>query len=229
MFYEPYRPRRRTSCLGRLFRVALILAILWVALMLVTRLPLSINLPNFEDGFSLDGLLSSGYTHVLLLGADNEEGRGRTDTMIVASLGGGDIKLTSIMRDTLVDIDGYGKHKINAAYRLGGEQLRDAHDQSGVRPEHHEVRGDRFRGVFRPDRQHWRRAGERVQGGDEGGQQGAGRHVEAFGRWQAHRLSHDLWRGHAAHRPAGAGLLAHPEDRLRLRAPPAGSAPCWRR
>lgn len=117
MYYEPYRPRRRPSCIGRLFRIALLLAILWVVLMLITNLPIS------NGGFSLDGLFSSGYNNILLLGADNEEGRGRTDTIIVASLGSGEIKLTSIMRDTLVNLDGYGQNKINAAYRLGGEQL----------------------------------------------------------------------------------------------------------
>ncbi len=123
MYYEPYRPRRRPSCLGRLFRIALILAILWAVLSLVARLPISVNLPFINGKVSLDGLFSSGYTNVLLLGADNEDGRGRTDTIIVASLGDGALKLTSIMRDTLVNIPGYGKHKINAAYRLGGEQL----------------------------------------------------------------------------------------------------------
>lgn len=117
MYYEPYRPKRRVSCIGRLFRIALLLAVLWVVLMLITNLPISIG------GFSLDGLFSSGYNNILLLGADNEEGRGRTDTIIVASLGSGEIKLTSIMRDTLVNLDGYGQNKINAAYRLGGEQL----------------------------------------------------------------------------------------------------------
>ena len=117
MYYEPYRPKRRPSCIGRLFRIALILAILWVVLMLVINLPISIG------GFSLDGVFSSGNDNILLMGADNEEGRGRTDTIIVASLGGGKIKLTSIMRDTYVNLEGYGQNKINAAYRLGGEKL----------------------------------------------------------------------------------------------------------
>ncbi len=120
MYYEPYRPRRRPSCLGRLFRIALLLAILWALLMLVARLPLSIDLPG---GLSLDRLFLVGRTDILLLGTDNEAGRGRTDSILVASVGSGGIKLTSIMRDTLVNIEGYGKHKINAAYRLGGEQL----------------------------------------------------------------------------------------------------------
>jgi LCP family protein required for cell wall assembly len=122
MYYEPYRPKRRPSCLGRLFRIALILAVLWAVMLLVTRLPLSFNLPLVNGTVSLDGLLPSGYTDILLLGADNEVGRGRTDTIIVASIGKGEIKLTSIMRDTLVNIEGYGKHKINAAYRFGGEK-----------------------------------------------------------------------------------------------------------
>ena len=68
MYYEPYRPRRRTSCIGRLFRIALILAVLWVLLLLVTNLPISIG------GFSLDALFSSGYNNILLLGMDNEVG-----------------------------------------------------------------------------------------------------------------------------------------------------------
>jgi LCP family protein required for cell wall assembly len=122
MYYEPYRPRRRPSCLGRLFRIALILAILWAVLTVIANLPVSIDLP-FADGLKLDGLFSSGPTSILLLGADNEQGRGRTDSIIVATVGRGEIKLTSILRDTLVNIEGYGQHKINAAYRLGGEQV----------------------------------------------------------------------------------------------------------
>ncbi len=120
MYYEPYRPRRRTSCLGRLFRIALILAILWAVLLLLTRLPFSINLPELPSGIPL---IPSGYTHVLLLGTDNEEDRGRTDTIIIASIAKDGVKLTSILRDTLVNIEGYGKNKINAAYRFGGEKL----------------------------------------------------------------------------------------------------------
>jgi LCP family protein required for cell wall assembly len=131
MYYEPYRPRKRPGCLRRLFRIALILAVLWAAFTLVSGLPLSINL-FFEiqlpglfggDNLAVNKSLPSGYTNILLLGTDNEAGRGRTDTMIVASIKGGAVKLTSIMRDTFVDMGAYGRQKINAAYRLGGEQL----------------------------------------------------------------------------------------------------------
>jgi LCP family protein required for cell wall assembly len=123
MYYEPYRPRRRPSCLGRLFRIALILAILWAVLTVIASLPISIDLPFSSGSLKLDGLFTSGSNSILLLGADNEQGRGRTDTIIVATLGSGEVKLTSILRDTMVNIEGYGQHKINAAYRLGGEQL----------------------------------------------------------------------------------------------------------
>lgn len=123
MYYEPYRPRRRPSCLGRLFRIALILALAWVAFMLITSLPISIQLPFGGGRLSLNELRPSGSTSILLLGADNEAERGRTDTIIVATIGGGSVKLTSILRDTLVDMGDYGRHKINAAYRLGGEKL----------------------------------------------------------------------------------------------------------
>jgi LCP family protein required for cell wall assembly len=123
MYYEPYRPRRRPSCLGRLFRLSLILLVLWAVFTLITNLPAGIKLPFFDGDLSLNDLLPSGYTNILLLGEDNEDGRGRTDTIMVATIGGGEIKLTSIMRDTLVDLGDYGRQKINAAYRLGGETL----------------------------------------------------------------------------------------------------------
>lgn len=35
----------------------------------------------------------------------------------------GTYKLTSIMRDSYVDIPGHGSHKINQAFRLGGPEL----------------------------------------------------------------------------------------------------------
>lgn len=69
--------------------------------------------------------LPGGWTHVLLLGVDpSSEGVSRTDSMMIASISsGGSVKLTSIMRDTLVDIEGHGQHKINAAYAFGGPSL----------------------------------------------------------------------------------------------------------
>lgn len=84
---------------------------------------------HIEDGdLSISTELGSGWRNVLLMGNDSRslDDNGRTDTMIIASINQqtGEIKLTSIMRDTLVRIPGKSKkNKINAAYRYGGPNL----------------------------------------------------------------------------------------------------------
>lgn len=50
-------------------------------------------------------------------------GRGRTDTIMLLHTGDGPTVLMSIPRDSLVDIPGYGRTKINAAYAYGGPKL----------------------------------------------------------------------------------------------------------
>ena len=69
----------------------------------------------------------SDVLNVLLLGTDrrSDKGYGLADTMIIASVNpaAGSVKLTSIMRDTWVEIDGHGSEKINAANKFGGPEL----------------------------------------------------------------------------------------------------------
>jgi LCP family protein required for cell wall assembly len=50
-------------------------------------------------------------------------GRGRTDTIMMLHTGSGPSVLMSIPRDSLVEIPGYGRTKINAAYAYGGPKL----------------------------------------------------------------------------------------------------------
>ncbi|RDU35516.1 LytR family transcriptional regulator [Neobacillus piezotolerans] len=67
-----------------------------------------------------------GGTNILLLGIDKDGGRNsRSDSIMIAhyNQGKGTYKLTSIMRDSYVDIPGHGKHKINAAFAMGGPEL----------------------------------------------------------------------------------------------------------
>lgn len=67
-----------------------------------------------------------GGTNILLLGIDKDGGRNsRSDSIMIAhyNQGKGTYKLTSIMRDSYVDIPGHGKHKINAAFAIGGPEL----------------------------------------------------------------------------------------------------------
>lgn len=69
-----------------------------------------------------------GIINILLLGEeaiDSGSGRGRTDLMIIATMNTKDktMKLTSLMRDMLVQIPGYEDNKLNAAYEIGGVPL----------------------------------------------------------------------------------------------------------
>ena len=63
--------------------------------------------------------------NILLLGVDRLTGSQRSDTIIVASIGYSSLSLTSIMRDTIVNIPGHGSTKVNAAYAYGGPEPRD--------------------------------------------------------------------------------------------------------
>lgn len=67
-----------------------------------------------------------GLTNILLLGSDaREKEKARADTIMIAHYNEdkGTFKLTSIMRDTYVDIPGHDKNRINSAFALGGPEL----------------------------------------------------------------------------------------------------------
>ncbi len=64
--------------------------------------------------------------NILLAGEEAiGDDRGRTDSIMIATLNMKDkrVRLTSIMRDSYVQIPGYSDNKINAAYHNGGIQL----------------------------------------------------------------------------------------------------------
>lgn len=69
----------------------------------------------------------NGISNILLLGTDGrpEESAFRTDSMIILTIDNNnkDIKLTSLARDTYVEIPGKGKGKLNTAYFWGKEDL----------------------------------------------------------------------------------------------------------
>lgn len=79
--------------------------------------------PNEEVDYGME----SDIVNVLLVGVDTrgEFNDSRTDSIIIASIDPSSkkVKLTSIMRDTYVDIPGKGYNKINAAFELGGVEL----------------------------------------------------------------------------------------------------------
>lgn len=85
---------------------------------------------NYEElGISGELVLDApkGITNIALFGIDarNESFRGLSDSIMVISIDSvhNDIKIISVMRDSLVEVEGYGHQKINAAYNLGGAPL----------------------------------------------------------------------------------------------------------
>ena len=138
MYYDTYRKkdrnrrrrRERTGCLGWLMRallklLAAVLVLALVAAGLLYAMPVSLmNVEPADMNLSPTDGLPGSRVNILLLGLDFlSEGQQRSDAMIIASIGYDGVRLTSVMRDTMVDIPGYGRHKLNSAYTLGGAEL----------------------------------------------------------------------------------------------------------
>nr|WP_300005696.1 LCP family protein [Tissierella sp.] len=89
----------------------------------------SVEIPRDDEelGIKEDVFEHKDVLNIALFGLDEPEAvnGGRSDTIIVASLDKvhKKIKLTSIMRDTYVEIPGYKKDKINHAHSYGGPEL----------------------------------------------------------------------------------------------------------
>jgi LCP family protein required for cell wall assembly len=106
---------------GRILRpTLLVLLILFVLLLLYLVVPF-------------------GGQRVVLLGSDARGDEvSRSDTIVVSKAGGG---MLAVPRDTLVDIPGVGKDKINASYASGGPELtvETLENLTGLRLNHYVV------------------------------------------------------------------------------------------
>ena len=81
-----------------------------------------------EEVAEKDGLLNDNMVlNVLLIGSDSMStgDHGRSDSLLILSLNirSKKIKITSLMRDTWVNIPGFGKDRLNASYAFGGPKL----------------------------------------------------------------------------------------------------------
>lgn len=99
-----------------------------------------------DDGYSY-GVIKGPGTNILLLGSDTRSGSeaalvsgSRADTIMLMHIpaDGKGVYLVSIMRDTWVNIPGYGPAKINAALNYGGISLQVATVENlvGVKIDH---------------------------------------------------------------------------------------------
>lgn len=78
-----------------------------------------------ESNDNLD--VETNTKNILLVGVDKRSGEdiGRTDSIMIATIDpqNSNVKLTSILRDTYVEIPEHGYNKINAAFAIGGVEL----------------------------------------------------------------------------------------------------------
>src|SRR3954452_25504925 len=137
----PGRPRApkvgRAITAGWVIKRLLVLAVGWVLLSLLLFLvSAQIQQGDLSGKVSLGGAgypLTSPNT-VLVLGSDQRtkgskepgaatSGPSRSDSIMLMRVGGGKNARLSIPRDTIVDIPGHGRDKINAAYAYGGPGL----------------------------------------------------------------------------------------------------------
>ena len=134
------RPRgRRGITPGRVVKWLLLAIGGWLLLSLVLFL-VSAQIQKGKVSDSAKAALSdAGYpltspNNVLILGSDQRpagtkepgastSGPSRSDTIMLWRVGGGKSARLSIPRDTVVDIPGHGRQKINAAYAYGGAAL----------------------------------------------------------------------------------------------------------
>jgi LCP family protein required for cell wall assembly len=134
---EP-RPRKRIT-LGRVLKWLGVGVAAWLALsLLLFLISAQIQRSNVEDdarsALAANGTPPFSPTTVLVLGSDQRPegtkepgastiGPSRSDSILLMRIGGGHAGRLSIPRDTVVDIPGHGRNKINAAYALGGPEL----------------------------------------------------------------------------------------------------------
>ena len=135
---KPPRRRRRIT-VGRVVRWLLLAVVGWIALSVALFL-ISAALQQDQVSSEAEAALDGGGVGLgapqttLMLGSDRRtestqepgastSGPSRADSILLLRFGGGQSAKLSIPRDTVVDIPGHGRDKINAAYAIGGASL----------------------------------------------------------------------------------------------------------
>ncbi|MBQ6810004.1 MAG: LCP family protein [Firmicutes bacterium] len=113
-------------------RPLLVLLLLFCGLFLGFWFYLTANLnshplPKDDEslGITTDGKF--GVTNIAFFGVDARDGSdtGRSDAIMIVTVDliHGDLKMTSLLRDSKVSIEGHGENKLNHAYAYGGPEL----------------------------------------------------------------------------------------------------------
>ncbi len=134
---HPSRGRGRRAPWRRILKAVVLAVIGWIVLSIVLFI-VSAQIERGKTSGAANGVLAGGFPlfskeNILVLGADRRpksskepganSGPARSDTIMLMRVGGGASARLSIPRDTVVDIPGHGRQKINAAYAFGGTRL----------------------------------------------------------------------------------------------------------
>jgi LCP family protein required for cell wall assembly len=130
--------KRTPLTIGRVVRWLVLAVVGWILLSVVAFL-ISAQIQQGKIGGGANQYLGgAGYplwsaNNILVLGSDQrtagtrepgaQTGVGRSDSIMLMRVGGGANSRLSIARDTIVDIPGAGRQKINAAFAIGGTAL----------------------------------------------------------------------------------------------------------
>jgi LCP family protein required for cell wall assembly len=131
--------RRKRITVGRIVKWLVLALVGWIVLSVALFL-VSATLQQEQVPASAEAQLDGGGVGLtspqttLILGSDRRTektqepgasttGPSRSDSIMLLRFGGGHSEKLSIPRDTLVDIPGHGRDKINAAYAFGGPAL----------------------------------------------------------------------------------------------------------
>ena len=128
------KKKKRLSLRKKILRAFGICFLVIILLLGLVVLSIYSKLSHAEDSHHVNQYISENQLHtdknvinILLLGVDAREGEtvSRSDTMMIVSIdkSNGKMKITSFLRDSYVEIPGYGWTKLNAACSQGGVDL----------------------------------------------------------------------------------------------------------
>ena len=125
---KPSRAEKKLK--RRLIKIALIILVIFGAIYAMVHSVVSkTNYQKLDTDYvrPSDVETVKGVTNILLIGTDarSTDEDGRSDSMIILSINSkkNRIVMTSILRDSYVEIPGHGSNRINAAYSYGQEAL----------------------------------------------------------------------------------------------------------
>ena len=128
------KKKKRLSLRKKILRAFGICFLVIILLLGLVVLSIYSKLSHAEDSHHVNQYINEDQLHtdknvinILLLGVDAREGEtvSRSDTMMIVSIdkNNGKMKITSFLRDSYVEIPGYGWTKLNAACSQGGVDL----------------------------------------------------------------------------------------------------------